>query len=84
MKSYPPGPAATGSSFTRPGGWPTPGPREAREVNRRTFETIIIVVVLMQPVLGLVRLWAHKAVATTQPGSFTHTVAEDTILTVQR
>ena len=53
-------------------------------MNRRTFETVVLIVVLMQPVLGLVRLWAHKAVATTQPGSFTHTVAEDTILTVQR
>lgn len=53
-------------------------------VNRRTFETVVLIVVLMQPVLGLVRLWAHKTVATTTPGSFTHTVAEDTILTVQR
>ena len=53
-------------------------------MNRRTFESIVIIVVLMQPVLGLVRLWAHKAVATTAPGSLTHTVAEDTILTVQR
>ena len=53
-------------------------------VNRRTFETVVLIVVLMQPVLGLVRLWAHKAVATTAPGSFTHTVAQDTILTVQR
>ena len=59
------------------------GPAGGR-VNRRTFETVVLIVVLMQPVLGLVRLWAHKAVATTQPGSFTHTVAEDTILTVQR
>ena len=53
-------------------------------MNRRTFETVILVVVLMQPVLGLVRLWAHKAVATTAPGSLTHTAAQDVILTVQR
>ena len=53
-------------------------------MNRRTFETVVIIVVLMQPVLGLVRLWAHKAVATTTPGTFTHELAEDTILTVQR
>lgn len=53
-------------------------------MNRRTFETVIIIVVLMQPVLGLVRLWAHKTVATSSPGSISHTVAQDTILTVQR
>ena len=53
-------------------------------MNRRTFESVVIIVILLQPVLGLVRLWAHKTVATTSPGSFTHTVAEDTILTVQR
>ena len=53
-------------------------------MNRRTFETVVIIVILMQPVLGLVRLWAHKTVATTQPGSLTHTAAQDVILTVQR
>ena len=53
-------------------------------MNRRTFETIVLIVVLMQPVLGLVRLWAHKTVATTAPGSLTNTLAQDTILTVQR
>lgn len=53
-------------------------------MNRRTFETTVLIVILMQPVLGLVRLWAHKAVATSQPGSLKHVVAQDTILTVQR
>jgi hypothetical protein len=53
-------------------------------VNRRIFETIVIVTVLMQPVLGLVRLWAHKAMATTTPGSPSHYAAELATLTVQR
>lgn len=53
-------------------------------MNRRTLETIILVVILMQPVLGLVRIAAHHAMATSRPGSLKHTIAEDAVLTVQR
>lgn len=53
-------------------------------MNRRTFETIVLVVILMQPALGLVRLWAHKKLVTSPPGSLMATLAEDVTLTVQR
>lgn len=53
-------------------------------MNRRIFEGIVVVSILLQPVLGLVRLWAHKAMATNPPGSLVHTVAEDVTLTIQR
>lgn len=35
---------------------------------RRTFELIIITVVLAQPAMSVIRLWLRKHVATTQPG----------------
>jgi hypothetical protein len=53
-------------------------------VNRRIFEAIVIVTVLMQPALGLVRLWAHKAMATSPPGTVKHYAGELATLTVQR
>jgi hypothetical protein len=53
-------------------------------VNRRTFEMVVIVVILMQPALGIVRLWAHKAMVANAPGSLMHTVGEDATLTLQR
>jgi len=53
-------------------------------VNRRTFETTVLIVILMQPVLGLVRLWAHKAMATSTPGSPAYYAGELATLTVQR
>lgn len=33
--------------------------------NRRTFELVVLVVVLSQPALALVRLWARKHLLTT-------------------
>ena len=53
-------------------------------MNRRTFEMVVIIVILMQPALGVVRLWAHKKLVTSPPGSLMHAVAEDVTLTVQR
>jgi hypothetical protein len=35
---------------------------------RRTFELVIITVILAQPALAVVRLWLKKHVATTSPG----------------
>lgn len=45
-------------------------------MNRRAFEVTIITVVLMQPVIGLVRLWVRKTYLQTTPGSLTHEAAE--------
>jgi hypothetical protein len=45
-------------------------------VNRRTLETVIVVVVLMQPVFGLVRMWRVKTFNSTTPGSLAHSTAE--------
>jgi hypothetical protein len=53
-------------------------------VNRRIFESIVIITILMQPALGLVRLWAHKAMATSAPGTAGHYAGELATLTVQR
>ena len=53
-------------------------------MNRRTFEVMILVVILMQPALGVVRLWAHKQMAINPPGTLLHTVGEDVTMTVQR
>ena len=43
---------------------------------KRTLELIVIAVVAMRPVFGLVRLWSHKTLATTPPGSVAHGAAE--------
>ena len=53
-------------------------------MNRRTFEMVVIVVILMQPALGIVRLWAHKAMVANAPGTVMHAVGEDATLTLQR
>lgn len=53
-------------------------------MNRRTFETTVLIVILMQPVLGLVRLWAHKAMSTAAPGTAAYYAGELATLTVQR
>lgn len=45
-------------------------------MNRRAFEVTVITIVLMQPVLGLVRLWARKTFLSTDPGSIAHTAAD--------
>jgi hypothetical protein len=53
-------------------------------MNRRTFEMVVLIVILMQPALGIVRIWAHKQLVTNPPGSLMHAVGEDVTLTVQR
>lgn len=53
-------------------------------MNRRTFEMMVLTIILMQPALGVVRLWAHKKLVTAAPGTVMHAVAEDVTLTVQR
>lgn len=53
-------------------------------MNRRTFEMVVLITILMQPALGIVRLYAHKKLVTSPPGSLMHTLAEDVTLTVQR
>lgn len=45
-------------------------------MNRRAFEVTVITVVLLQPVLGMVRLWARKTFLTTPPDSVSHKVAD--------
>lgn len=49
-------------------------------MNRRAFEVTIITVVLMQPVFGLVRLWARKTFLSTDPGSISHRLADVTTI----
>lgn len=43
---------------------------------RRIFELMIVTAALARPVFANMRLWAHKTLGQTQPGSFTHGVAE--------
>jgi hypothetical protein len=43
---------------------------------RRTLELIVITVIAIRPFFGLVRLWSHKTLATTPPGSIAHGAAE--------
>lgn len=43
---------------------------------RRTMELVVITVLLMHPLTQLAKLWAHKALATSQPGSIAHGTAE--------
>lgn len=45
-------------------------------MNRRTFEMTIVIVALLHPVFGAVRLWAHKTWGATTPGSISHNVAD--------
>ncbi len=50
-------------------------------VNRRTFELIIVTVVLVEVArVSLLKLWAHKAFVTTSPDSLSHKVAEVGVL----
>lgn len=35
---------------------------------RRTFELVILTIVLAQPALAMVHLWLRKHIATTSPG----------------
>lgn len=71
------------------GVWVRAGPCQLADpgghaMNRRTFEMVVLTIILMQPALGVVRLWAHKKLVTSPPGSLMATVAEDVTLTVQR
>jgi len=43
---------------------------------RRTLEVVIVAIIAMKPVLALVKLWSHKTIATTPPGSIAHGAAE--------
>jgi len=43
---------------------------------RRIFEVALVVTILARPAFGMVRLWAHKALGETQPGSPSHAIAE--------
>lgn len=45
-------------------------------MNRRMLEVAVIAIVAMRPVFGMVKLWSHKTLATTPPGSAAHGVAE--------
>lgn len=47
---------------------------------RRTFELIIITIMLTKPALAMVHLWANKAFQDAQPGTVKHGAAE--IITV--
>jgi hypothetical protein len=49
-------------------------------MNRRIFESIVLVSVLLKPVIGASRLWAHKTFNATEPGSITHSVAEVAVI----
>lgn len=43
---------------------------------RRTLELIVIASLALHPVVALVKLWSHKTLATTPPGSLAHGAAE--------
>ena len=43
---------------------------------KRTMELIVITVLLMKPVTALGRLWAHKTLGTSSPGSVSYGTAE--------
>lgn len=49
---------------------------------RRIFEAIVVVDVLLQPIKGVARIWAHKTLGTTQPGSIMHGIAEIVVVMV--
>ena len=49
---------------------------------RRIMELVIFTDVLLQPVKGMARIWAHKTLGTTQPGSIMHGVAEIVVVMV--
>jgi len=47
---------------------------------RRIMELAIVVDLLLMPVKGMGRVWAHKTLGTTQPGSILHGVAEIVVI----
>lgn len=49
---------------------------------RRIMELVVLTDVLLTPVRGMARIWAHKTLGTTQPGSLLHGVAEIVVIMV--
>lgn len=49
---------------------------------RRILELAIAADILMTPIKGMARIWAHKTLGTTQPGSILHGVAEIVVVMV--
>lgn len=47
---------------------------------RRILELAVAVDLLLMPVKGAARIWAHKTLGTTQPGSILHGVAEIVVI----
>jgi hypothetical protein len=43
---------------------------------RRTLELVVIVVLALEPVKAMAKLWSIKTLATTPPGSVLHGAAE--------
>lgn len=43
---------------------------------RRIVEVVVAVDVLLQPIKGMARIWAHKTLGSKQPGSIIYGVAE--------
>lgn len=43
---------------------------------RRIFELTLLEILLARPAFGTARLWAHKTLGSSQPGSVLHGVAE--------
>jgi hypothetical protein len=44
--------------------------------SRRTLELVVIVVLALEPVKAMAKLWSIRTLATTPPGSVLHGVAE--------
>jgi hypothetical protein len=49
---------------------------------RRILELIVVTDVLLTPIKGMARIWAHRALGTSQPGSIIHGVAEIVVVMV--
>ena len=43
---------------------------------RRTLELIVVAAIALHPVFALVKLWSHKTIASTPPGTIAHGAAE--------
>lgn len=43
---------------------------------RRTLELIIVAAIAVKPVFALAKLWSHKTLVTSPPGSLAHGAAE--------
>ena len=43
---------------------------------RRIFELTLVEIALARPIFGAARLWAHKRLGESQPGTFLHGLAE--------